>query len=199
LNVPYQQLEPLGQSDTAVRITRGLLTLHVRTTGDPAAAANVVRNAILAIDKRVTVFGIKTMRQQIADQLTFERLLAWIGAVFAVIALSVAALGLYGVVAYDTTARTREFGVRVALGETPGGIMRLILGQTMTLVVAGLGVGLLVAFAGIGYVRSLLFGLQPTDPLVIISAAATVVVISNVAAFVPALLAKQISPVASLQ
>src|SRR5262249_15890277 len=110
--VPYQQLEPLGQSDTAVRIASGLLALHVRTAGDPASVANAVRSTIAAIDKRVAVFGMLTMRQQIADQLMLERLLAGLGAAFAVIAIVLAALGLYGVVAYDTTMRTRELGVR---------------------------------------------------------------------------------------
>jgi len=196
--VPYQQLEPLGQSDTAVRISQGLLALHVRTATDPAAAANAVRSTIATVDKRVTVFNMTTMRQQIANQLTLESLLAKLGAVFAAMAIALAALGLYGVVAYDTTMRTRELGLRLALGETPAGVVVLILRQTMRLVAIGLAGGAVLGIAGVGYVRSLLFGLEPTDPLVIASAAAVVVTVTTVAALVPARRATHINPIDSL-
>jgi predicted permease len=196
--VPYRQLEPLGQSDTAVRISRGLLTLHIRTTTDPASVAPAVRQAIAAVDKRVTVFDLRTMNQQIANQLTLESLLARLAAGFAVIALVLAALGLYGVTTYDTTMRTREIGVRMALGATPFGILRLIGRQTTMLILAGLAAGLLLALAGIESVRSLLFGLQPTDPLVIISAAVAVVTVTNIAAFIPAHRATRINPLTAL-
>lgn len=196
--VPYQQLEPLGQSDTAVRIGRGLLTVHIRTTGNPASVAAAVRQAIAAVDKRVTVFDLRTMNQQIADQLTLERLLAGLGVGFAVIALVLAAVGLYGITAYDTTLRTREIGVRMALGATPLGILGLIVRQTTTLVVAGLAAGLLLAFAEFESVRSLLFGLQPTDPLVIISAAVAVITVTIFAAFIPAHRATHINPLTAL-
>jgi predicted permease len=196
--VPYQQLEPLGQSDTAVRISRGLLSLHIRTAADPGTAAAAVRSTIASIDKRVTLFNMRTMREQISDQLTLERLLAVLGAAFALVAVVLAALGLYGVVAYDTTMRTRELGLRMALGETASGIIVMILRQTAWLVGPGLTAGVLLAIAGVGYVRSLLYGLQPTDPLVLVSAAAVVVTVTTVAALLPARRATHINPVDSL-
>jgi len=197
--VPYQQLEQLGQSDTAVRIRRGIWTLHVRTIGNPEAVAADVRRAVGAIDKRVTVFGMRTMQQQISDQLVFERLLAELAAGFATIAVLLAALGLYGVTAYDTTARTREIGVRVAVGATPRAILAMILRQTTTLIVLGLTGGLMLAVAGVGYLRSLLFGLQPTDPVVMVSAALIVVTVTAVATWVPARRATRIDPLTALQ
>ena len=196
--VPYQQLEPLGQSDTAVRISRGLLTVHVRTTGDPASVAAAVRQAIAAVDKRVTIVDLRTMNQQIADQLTLERLLAGLAAGFAVIALVLAALGLYGITAYEAAMRTREIGIRMALGATPFGILGMIVRQTTTMVLAGLAAGLLLAFAEIESVRSLLFGLRPTDPLAIVSAAVAVVAVTNIAAFIPARRATRINPLTAL-
>jgi len=196
--VPYQQLEPLGQSDTAVRISRGLLTVHVRTTGDPASVAAAVRQAIAAVDKRVTIVDLRTMNQQIADQLTLERLLAGLAAGFAVIALVLAALGLYGITAYEAAMRTREIGIRMALGATPFGILGMIVRQTTTMVLAGLAAGLLLAFAEIESVRSLLFGLRPTDPLAIVSAAVAVVAVTNIAAFIPARRATRINPLVAL-
>ena len=197
--VPYQQLEPLGQSDTAVRLRQGILALHVRTTGDPSGVAAAVRQTVGAIDRRMIVFEMTTMRQQISNRLIFERLLAGLAAGFAIIAILLAALGLYAVTAYDTTARTREIGVRIALGATPFAILTLILRQTTTLIVLGLTVGQILAVAGIGYVRSLLFGLQPTDPFVMMSAAIIVVSVTAVAAWVPARRATRIDPITALQ
>jgi predicted permease len=186
--VPYQQLAQLAQ-----------LTLHVRTTGDPATFATDVRHAIAAIDKRVIVFGMKTMRQQISDQLILERLLARLAGGFAIIAVMLAALGLYGVTTYDMTARTREIGVRIALGATPFAILALILRQTGMLIALGLTAGLMLAVAGTSQVRSLLFGIEPSDPLVIISAALGVMTVTTIAAWLPARRATRINPITALQ
>ena len=173
--------------------------LHIRTTGDPASAASAVRQAIASVDKRVTVFDLRTMNQQIADQLTLERLLAGLADRIRYDRSGRSLqLGLYGITAYETTLRTREIGVRMALGATPFGILGLIVRQTTTLVLAGLAVGLLLAFAEFESVRSLLFGLQPTDPLVIVSAAVAVITVTNIAAFIPAHRATHINPLMAL-
>jgi predicted permease len=197
--VPYQQFEPVGQSDTAVRIRRGLLTLLVRSIGPPDTVAGDVRRAIAGIDQRILVFDVKTMRQQIADLLVFERLMASLAGGFAIVAILLASLGLYGVTSYDTTARTREIGVRMALGAMPSTILGLVLRQTLVLIGLGLGAGLALALAGMGYVRSLLFDLQPTDPVVIGSAALIVVAVTVAAAWAPARRATRVDPVTALQ
>jgi predicted permease len=186
--VPYQQLAQLGQ-----------LTLHVRTIGDPEALAADVRHAIAAIDKRVTVFRVKTMAQQISDQLVLERLLATLAAGFAILAILLAALGLYGVTTYATAARTREIGVRMALGASPSAIFALIFRQTTMLIGLGLIVGLALALTGVGYLRSLLFGLEPTDPFVMAVAVLAVVTVTTVAAWLPARRATRIDPTTALQ
>jgi len=186
--VPYQELTQLGQ-----------LTLHVRTTGNPEAVTAGVRQAVAAADKRVTMFRVKTMQEQISDQLILERLLAMLAAVFAMVAMLLAAIGLYGVMTYATMARTREIGVRIALGATPSAIFALIFRQTTTLIVVGLTVGVVLAFAGIGYVRSLLFGLEPTDPFVMAFAALAVIMVTMVAAWLPARRATRIDPVSAVQ
>jgi predicted permease len=186
--VPYQQLPQLGQ-----------LTLHVRTARNPETVIADVRQAIAAIDKRVTTFRVTTMRQQISDQLIIERVLAMLAAVFATVAMLLAGIGLYGVMTYTTVARTREIGVRIALGATSSGILRLVFRQTTTLIVIGLSVGLGLALAGVGYVRSLLFGLEPTDPFVLVLAALAIVTVTMVAAWLPARRAIRIDPVAALQ
>jgi predicted permease len=182
--VPYPQLTQLGQ-----------LALHVRTTSNPEAVTAGVRHVIAAIDKRVTMFRVKTMQQQISDQLILERLLAMLAAVFAML---LAAIGLYGVMTYATMARTREIGVRIALGATPSSILALILRQTTTLIVVGLILGLVLALAGIGYLRSLLFGLEPTDPYVMVHAALIVITVTTIAAWLPARRATRVDPMSAL-
>jgi predicted permease len=186
--VPYQQLPQLGQ-----------LTLHVRTTANAAAVTASVRDALAAIDKRVTLFRVRTMQQQIADQVILERLLATLAAVFAIVAMLLAALGLYGVMTYTTMARTREIGVRIALGATASAILALITRQTATLILVGLAAGFAFTLAGIGYLRSLLFGLEPTDPFVMAFATLAVITVTTIAAWLPARRATRVNPVSALQ
>jgi predicted permease len=186
--VPYQQLPQLGQ-----------LTLHVRTTANAAAVTASVRDALAAIDKRVTLFRVRTMQQQIADQVILERLLATLAAVFAIVAMLLAALGLYGVMTYTTMARTREIGVRIALGATASAILALITRQTATLILVGLTAGFAFTLAGIGYLRSLLFGLEPTDPFVMAFATLAVITVTTIAAWLPARRATRVNPVSALQ
>jgi predicted permease len=196
---PYQQLGRPGESDRALRARLAVFSLIVRTTGHPEAVAVQVREAIAGLDKRVTVSEMKTMTEQISEQLIVERLLTGLAAAFAIVAVLLAALGLYSVTAYDTAARTREIGVRVALGATPSAILSLILGQTTVLIAAGLTGGALLAAAGIGYVQSLLFGLEPTDPMVMLSAALVVIAVTTIAAWIPARRATRIDPIKALQ
>ncbi len=186
--VPYQQLAQLGQ-----------LTLHVRTTATPEAVTAAVRHALAAIDERVTLFRVKSMQQQISEQLIVERLLATLAAVFAIVAMLLAALGLYGVMTYATMARTREIGVRMALGATPSAILALMTRQTTTLIVLGLTAGFVLALAGIGYLRSLLFGLEPIDPFVMGFSTLVVITVTAIAAWLPARRATRIDPMSALQ
>ena len=197
--VPYRQLEPLGQSDIAVRIRSGILSVHVRTAGNPATIAGALGQTVAEINKRVVVFDVRTMDQQIADRLVFERLLAGLAGGFALIAIVLAALGLYGVVAYDTASRTREIGVRMALGATRATIGVMVVRQTAKVIGIGVIAGVVVSVGGMRYVRSLLYRLQPTDPLVLVAAAIIVVSVTAFAAWLPARRATKIDPFTALQ
>jgi predicted permease len=174
-------------------------TLHVRTTGDPTSMVGSVRQTIAAIDSSVTVLGAYTMTDQIEDHLEVERLLATLGLVFGIVAALLASLGLYGVVAYAVTARTREIGVRMALGAESAQILGLFLRQTGRIVACGLVAGLILVAFTVGYLRSVLYGVEPLDWFSVGSAAVVVVVVTGVAAFVPAHRATRINPVAALQ
>jgi predicted permease len=196
---PYQQLGRVGEPDSVLRARLAVFSLIVRTAGNPEDVAAQVRETIAGLDKRVSVSEMKTIAEQISEQLIIERLLAGLAASFAIVAVLLAALGLYGVTAYDTAARTREIGVRIAVGATPRVIVSLILRQTTWLIVAGLTAGALLAAAGIDYVRSLLYGLEPTDPIVMTSAAFVVIAVTTLAAWIPARRATRIDPIKALQ
>jgi len=185
--VPYMQLGTVGQ-----------LTLHVRTEADPGAAIENLRQAIGAIDKGVTVFRGRTMTRQIEAQVIAERLLATLGAAFGVIAALLASIGLYGVLSFLTWARTREIGLRMALGATPRSILGLIAGQTGVLIVAGLGAGLVLAVTLARQVQALLFGMDRLDAVTILSAVGLLLLVTSLAALLPARRAARIDPMTAL-
>ena len=174
-------------------------TLHVRTVGPPEGIIAEVRQAIGRIDRNVTLYREQTMLQQIEQHVRVERLLAVLGTFFGGVAALLAALGLYGVMTYVTSARTRELGVRIALGASRWSILRLILGQTVSLIVGGVVIGLAVTYAMIGYVRSLLYGVEPTDVTTLAGSVVLIVMITTFAALIPARRATRVDPVAALQ
>jgi ABC-type lipoprotein release transport system permease subunit len=175
------------------------LTLHVRATSAPEAALDDVRTAVAAIDKQVPVLEAATMREQIEDQLQVERLMAVLANVFAGLAVLLAWLGLYGVMSYVTSARSREVGVRMALGASPRAILGLMFRQSAFVIVAGVLGGVLVSYLTTGQMQSLLFELEPTDPMTIITATAIAVVVTTMAALLPARRAARLSPVQTLR
>jgi len=181
--VPYRQLEQVGG-----------LVLHVRTTGPSDGVTNAIRAAVASINNRVPPFGAMSMEQQIAGQLVTERLLAGLSTVFAGVAIALAALGLYGVTAYITMARTREIGLRLALGATPAGIVALILRETVVVTVLGLGAGVLLAALTVESLRPLLFGIDPVDTTVMVFSAVAVALVTTTAAWLPARNAMRVSP-----
>ena len=174
-------------------------TLHVRTVGDPASRLAVVRQAIADIDSSVTIMRASTMTDQIEDHLEIERLLATLGIVFGLAAALLASLGLYGVVAYATSARTREIGIRMALGAEASGILRLFLRQTAKVVAGGVAIGIVLVMLTVRYLRSVLYGVDPLDWSTVALASVMVIIVTGVAAFLPARRATRISPVSALQ
>jgi predicted permease len=192
--IPRVQLEELGHSDTAERIRSGVATLYVRINGEPGHAIAAVLRAIGEINPRVMVSATKTVAAQVDDQLAVERLLARLAGAFAAIAFFLAGLGLYGVTAYDVATRTREFGVRMAIGATRGGVIRLVLRQASAIIAGGVGAGLLVSLALVQSTRTLLFGIEPADPLAFAAGTALVTSITLVAAAIPAYRASRVNP-----
>jgi predicted permease len=186
--VPYAQVEGLDE-----------LCLHVRASGSPGAALRDVQQAISAIDPRVAVTRARTTQALIEDQVEIERLLATLAGVFAVLSLLLASLGLYGTVSYLTTARTREIGVRMALGASPSAILRLVLVSNVPTLAAGSLAGLALTLLVSEQVRPLLFGLEPRDPSTIAAATFVVALMTTAAALLPARRASAMNPASILK
>jgi putative ABC transport system permease protein len=184
---------PLGQEHQAG------MTLMVRAAGDPAALTGSLRNEIRALNKDVPVFSVQTMTERIGGQLAADRMIAVLLSIFGGGALLLAAIGIYGVMGYSVAQRTREIGVRIALGAEQRDILKLIIGQGMLLVLIGAGIGLALAFALTRVVKSLLFGVSATDPLTFTVVVLVLVGVALLACYLPARRATKIDPLVALR
>jgi macrolide transport system ATP-binding/permease protein len=175
------------------------LILLIRTTGEPTQLASVVRNEIRAIDKTVLVNGISTFESLLARNVAQRRFQTWLLTLFSVLALLLAAVGIYGVVSYAVMQSTRELGIRVALGAQARDVLKLVVGQGMLLAVLGVGIGLLAAFALTRVLAGLLFDVTATDPMTFIAAPLVLLAVALLACFVPARRATKVDPMVALR
>lgn len=178
---------------------RGFVTVYARAVGDPAAMLPTVRKAVEQIDPNVALFGAKTVETQIAEGQRFERVIALLAMFFGGLAALLAAIGLYGVLSYMVNQRQREIGVRLALGATPVAAARLVVSS----IAAWTALGLLLAAPAIYYasqaVKSVLFGVEPLDPLALGGAALALTLVAVLSALLPARRAARISPAIALR
>ena len=175
------------------------VTLHVRTIGDPTLLASQVRQMINQTDDKLPVFSVTTMNEQLHDKLNQERLVAQLVSFFGALALLLASIGLYGVMAHGVSRRTNEIGIRMALGARGGNIAWMVLRETLYLVLAGLVIGVPAALFGARLISSQLFGLSPTDPLTLIGAAGALAVVALLAGYLPARRAAHVDPLIALR
>jgi predicted permease len=178
--------------------TPRLFVVMVRTQGDGATIAPALRQAIVSIHPDLFLQS-RTLAAQIDEALVRERMLATLSSFLGVLALLVACAGLYGVLSYGITRRTPEIGVRVALGARPSMIAGMVLRQTAVLVSFGVVGGLGIALAAGKLTAGFLFGVKPNDPAVIASAAVGLIVVSMVAAYLPARRASRVDPLIALR
>jgi predicted permease len=173
--------------------------LVVRVNGDSAALVGSVREAVWAVDKDQPVSNVRTMDQVFAAAVSRERFQMLLLALFATLALVLACVGLYGVISYAVAQRTREIGVRMALGAQPGDVLRLVIRQGMALTIAGLLVGIGVGLAVTRVMTDMLFGVTATDTVTFMSAGALLVVVAFLACYVPARRATKVDPLVALR
>lgn len=168
--------------------------LVIRTAGDPAAFAATLRREVQAIDKDQPIYAVRTMDDVVANSLGTRRVSMQLFGVFAVAALLLAALGIYGVMAYSVTQRTQEIGIRMALGAQKSDVLGLVIRQGMMLTVIGVAVGLGGAFALTRLIASLLFGVAATDPLTFVAIPMLLLFVALVACYLPARRAARLDP-----
>ena len=180
-------------------------TFEVRTAGDPAAAVASVRNAVREIDPNLPVQNVKTQVEQADETLRMERLFAKLLTLFALLAQQLAAIGLFGVLAYTVSQRTHEIGIRMALGANRSSVLKMIVRQGMTLAVLGVVLGLVGAYVLTKYLESwiglskMLFGVKVSDPLTYGAIAVLLTVVAFIACYIPARRATKVDPLVALR
>jgi ABC-type antimicrobial peptide transport system permease subunit len=185
--VPYSQTRP------------EYMTFYVRTTQDPIAAAQMLRSEVRREDPKLPVFNVITMNRQIDESLFTDRLVAALSAGFGALATLLAAVGLYGVMAYMVVRRTREIGIRMALGAGRGEVLRLVMKEVVVLGAVGIGIAVLVSLAMGRLIESQLLGVSTRDPWVISGATAALALVALLAGLLPALRATRVDPLTALR
>ena len=175
------------------------MTFAIRTVGDPMALVPEVRRSVLDLDSSLTVDNVRTMEDRLFSSIAGPRFYAVLLGVFAAIALVLATVGIYGVLAYSVSQRTREIGIRMALGAERRNVLRLILSQGMVLTAIGIVVGLAGAIAVTRYLESMLFGLTALDPTTFVGVTALLVLTAAAACYVPARRATKVDPIVALR
>jgi putative ABC transport system permease protein len=194
--VDFRQFPP---SPIALSLGRFPLSYAVRAADRPSAVIASIRALVRQVEPEATVDDIATLQQLVSDSISRPRLYASLLGIFAASAVTLAAVGIYGVMAYSVARRTREIGIRMALGAARADVLRLVLGQTLVLTVAGITLGLAGAAALTRYLAGLLFGLTPLDATTFLAVALVFSAIATGAALVPARRATNVDPLLALR
>jgi putative ABC transport system permease protein len=175
------------------------MTFVVRTTGDPARLGPAAVRVVRQIDPLLPVSAVRPLEDVFAESIARPRLTAVAMTVFAAAALLLAALGVYGIVAYSVAQRWREFGIRVALGAQPRQLVRMVVGQNLRVVGFGLAAGLVAAIPATRLLRGLLFQVGPNDPITFAAIGVTLAAVAAVASYLPARRGTLVDPVVTLK
>jgi len=175
----------------------GVLT--VRTRGNPTAVLAAVRRELKTLDGAIALANVATMDEAMQRSMAGDRLLAVLLGAFAGLAVVLAAIGIFGVLSYAMAQRTRELGIRLALGAQRGDVLRLVAKETAPMVAGGVIVGLMAALGLTRFVRTMLYEIRPNDPATFAAVAVTLALVAVVAAFVPARRASRVDPVIAIR
>jgi len=175
------------------------MTFYVRTWQSPESAESTIRRALQTLDSKLVLHTLRTMQEQIDDNLTAERVIAILASSFGVLAVLMAAVGLYGVLAYSTLQRTREIGIRIALGAARASVMRMVLVEVLWLAGISLAVALPASLLLTRAARSQLFGISSSDPLTLVVVTLLVAAVALASALLPARRAARTDPMVALR
>ncbi|HXW90003.1 MAG TPA: ABC transporter permease [Terriglobales bacterium] len=173
--------------------------LIVKSRMDPRSLADPVRRQVMVVDKDQPLFSIQTMQEVVADSVSNRAFQTVLLSLFAAVAMTLATIGIYGVMSHSTAQRTREIGVRMALGAQKHDTLRLVVGQGMFLALLGVSIGVIGALVLTRFMSSLLYGVKPTDPMTFIGVSLVLAAVSLVASYVPARRATKVDPMVALR
>jgi predicted permease len=191
---------PAAQLDTGpnANFARGMGYV-IRTRGDPSQLINPVRTAVKEFDSRMPIAGLGPMSDLLATSIADRKFNMFLLGAFAVVALTLAAVGIYGLIAYSVAQRTREMGIRIALGALPGDVLRLVVRQGASLALIGIVIGSLGAVAATRWMRSMLFQIDPLDPITFGTVGLALAAVAIGASWIPARRAASVSPVVAMR
>jgi macrolide transport system ATP-binding/permease protein len=187
--IPFNQGHPLPHE----------MTFVLRTAGDPLAFVNTVRQIVHQVDARLPVSHVRTQQAEVDDQVRQETVLAELCSAFAVLALTISCVGLYGTISYTVARRTGEIGIRMALGAQRRPVLWMVLHEVLALAIVGLAISVPIALGTSRFVASFLFGMKPNDPLALGVAVTILLVAALFAGGIPARRASQIDPMTALR
>jgi ABC-type antimicrobial peptide transport system permease subunit len=176
-----------------------MMTLTVRTPLDPLSLVSAVRKQVNDLDKNLPLYGVQTMDDVLSAEVASQRFNAVALTGFAGLAVLLAAVGIYGVMAYAVSQRTHEIGVRIALGAAPQNVLRMVLNEGLRLALTGVALGLAASFALTRLMNSMLFGVKASDPETFIVVTAALVAVALAARWIPARRATRVDPVIALR
>jgi putative ABC transport system permease protein len=175
------------------------MSLVVRTGADPAALVAAVRREVQALDADLPIFNVRTLEEALGQAVSQPRFYMLLLSIFGATALVLSAIGIFGVMSYSVVQRTREIGIRIALGAAPGTVLRMVVGGALALAIGGVAIGLVGAAASTRLLSALLFGVSPVDPLTLVSAAVILTGVALVAGYLPARRAIRVDPMTALR
>jgi predicted permease len=200
--VPLAQIEPFVQGDAGAQEENQDLfvgQLLVRTSGDPSHSIADLRAAVSSVDPNLPLISVATMQETVSNFMTHDELISSLTGIFSLLALLLAAIGLYGVMSYNVVRRTSEIGIRIALGAQRSTVQWMVLGESLLLLLFGVGLGLPLTLAATRYIKQQLFGLSPLDPVTFAVALVVVSLMTLFAAWLPARRATRIDPMVALR
>jgi macrolide transport system ATP-binding/permease protein len=175
------------------------MVYELRTAGNPLNYVHAVREIVHRADQRLPLAEVKSQNAWIDQEINQEIAFARLCTAFAILALAIACVGLYGAMSYRVARRTGEIGIRIALGAQPGWVVRMVLREVALLAAAGIAISVPIALAASKLVESFLFGMKPNDPLALIGSAATLAAAAILAGYLPARTASRIDPTVALR
>jgi len=196
---PQSVFIPIGQATESMKEQTRYASFAMRATGDPLTLSEAVRGEMRQLDPAVPVQGLRSMEQLVSRSVAPQRFNMSLLGLFAALGLVLAAVGIYGVMAYGVSQRTHEIGLRMALGARGGDVMKMVVRQGMALAMVGVAIGLIASYALTRLMKTLLFGVSATDPLTFAVMALSLGLIALLACWIPARRAAKVDPMIALR